>query len=123
MRVKLAQVLLEQFHLLDDSANLDDRDMLMDLNNALVSAGLTIVEWQVIKAMYMSEPVAPMRDGNRGRPVGGSIKGELAVELFGEPTWGSKSIGMNSARYKFERNLESALQKIEDVLGYGDIYE
>jgi hypothetical protein len=100
-----AQALLENFHILVESDNIELRPLLMDLRTALRGAELTEVEWQILRVVYLDQPIPPSRTGKAGHPKGGSGKYYAASVL-------------NISPYIVRKSLRTALKKIEVALNY-----
>lgn len=99
------EALLENWHLLEISDELEIRAILIDFNNALSAAGLTDLEATAIRAVYMDDQTPPERTGKSHRPRGGSTRHSVAV-----------SIGISRAT--LWKVLNSAILKIDGTLNY-----
>lgn len=105
MCVVWAEALLENWHMLQDSNEIEIRAILIDLNKALVEAELTDVETRAIRAVYMDDPTPPIRTGGSHRPAGGSNRTSAAVKV-------------GVSRATLWKILNSAILKIDSALKY-----
>lgn len=128
----ISQILLQNYHLLQESENPALRDVLIDLQKAIAEAELTDLEKQIIQASYVDPPEIPIRTGKRGKPKGaGSIRSAVPriIHLLPqEPRLRHYQIRRDTeynylerSIYWFKRVRDRALFKIEQKLQYEDL--
>jgi hypothetical protein len=119
--------LLQNYHLLAESDNIDFREFLWDLMNAIERASLTELEKKVIEETFLKPPIAPRRSGGRGKPLGGRsqcyvstlLKDELAKTVKPSKSKQTEYNGLHRSIKQYKKVLNSALGKIDLALNYG----
>ena len=129
----VAAALLKNYHLLDSSQDIEFRDMLMDLQQAIKDADLNDIELAVVKETYLSGPMIPERTGQRGRPRGAGMQGRIAMSLKEDLKAGliRKRTTVQHTEYhdlhrsikQYKKVLNRALEKIDQSLNYGGTFE
>lgn len=111
-KVSYVEVLLQSYITLKDSMDVEIKDFMMDLERAIQKSELTITEKQVVKSLYLDDPISPQRSSGNGRPSGGSTHTRLGLSIFPE------CISPDAARKRFERTKSRAIYKISEQLQY-----
>src|SRR6266446_4168412 len=84
---EFVRVFLENYHVFNESGDLDSRLFLLDINTAMWNAPLTTMERQIVQRLFIEPPIPPYRDKldkdgfSRGRPAGGTTQNSLCEEL------------------------------------------
>lgn len=130
----ISERLLKNYQLLIDSQEIEIRDILMDLENAIERAALTEIEMAVVNATYFDPPIAPERNGKPGRPKKAGDQGLIAMTLKDMlktelSTRGRKISGqteyhdLHRSIKQYKKVLKRALTKIDKALNYGGTVE
>jgi len=108
--LKLIEVFLEGYYVFKESPDIESRDFVMDIENAIRSTSLTTREKLVLMKLYFSGPQPPERDrldkngDTRGRPLGGATVFTVGQEL-------------NMDFRRVNEIKQQAIQKIAETLG------
>jgi len=116
--LSLLEILLENYHILQDCENLDLKPYYLDLEKALKEVSFTPDEQLVLQHVYFTIPDLPERDredkngSSRGRPLGGTVQKQVGDLLVN----GKSRAWAYMAVAKVKKNI---IQKISDYLGPG----